>query len=277
MNGEDQNSTILRKNDPLLLPFLTSQKGETSQDVLIQLFEEYADPICSKIVSVRTRGIWGMTYCKKENLREDLKQEARLKILSHLRFLQENPLTEPIYDFRNYVARITHNLLHDYFRTEFRPATSFQNREIQLPPNEVKLTEREELASNHFLPDFAIDFEDEEERIFRLKRVWLEVRELPIHQAAAWLLKVSDQNDQSTLKWLPVFQIATVREIAQATGLSPESLANLWMDLPLPDRRIAELFGVTPRQVINWRKSANERLYRRLKTAFVQEPKKNNR
>ena len=277
MNIEDKNSTVSRTNDPLLAPFLSSEKVEISQYVLAQLFEDYADPICSKIVSFRTRNLFGMTYAEKESLREDLKQEVRLKILAHLRFLQNNPSTEPIYDFRNYVARITHNLLHDYFRSEFRPALSIQSREIQLPPGEVREWEELEVLppeTNRLLPEFAVDIEDEEERILRLKLVWTELRHLPVNQCAAWLLKIADHAGESTLKWLPVFQIATLREIAEAMGQSAETLAQIWKNLPLSDRSIAEMLGASPRQVINWRKSANERLQRRMAKNFAQTAKK---
>lgn len=275
MDVEDNNSNILRVNDPLLVPFLNSDKGEGSQYVLAQLFEEYADPICSKIVSFRTRNIFAMTYAEKENLREDLKQEVRLKILAHLRFMQTDPSTAPIYDFRNYVARITHNLLHDYFRSEFRPIVTVQNRDIQLPANEVRQSEWEVTEillpkSMRLLPEFAVDIEDEEERILRLKLVWSELCRLPVNQCASWLLKIADKSDESTLKWLPVFQIATIREIAAAIGQNAETLASLWKDLPLSDHRIAELLGASQRRVINWRKSANERLQRRLKKNFAQ-------
>lgn len=280
MESKDDQTNISAGNDPLLLPFLTCEKGERSQIVLTRLFEEHADPICTQIVRFRTRNIMGMTYLEKENLREDLKQEARLKILTHLRFLQENPATsEPIYDFRNYVGRVTHNLLHDYFRAEFRPAATFEQRRIQLPPGEVNFADfsaGEILppAAKMFLPDFALSVEDEEERIFKLERLWLELKQLSAHQCAAWLFKIADQNEESTLKWLPVFKIATIREIAQATGQTAESLAALWNELPLADQKIAALFNVTPRQVINWRKCANERLQRRLKNVFAQFPKK---
>ncbi|SRR5215204_3271022 len=279
MNIEDNNSNVLRTNDPLLVPFLSSEKVEISQFVLAQLFEEYADPICSKIVSFRTRNIYGMTAAEKEALREDLRQEVRLKVLAHLRYLQTNPSTDPIYDFRNYVARITHNLLHDYFRAEFRPVVTVQRREIQLPPGEVREGEAENdlilpAKSSRLLPEFAVDIEDEEERILRLKLVWAELRQLPAKQCAAWLLKIADNDGESTLKWLPVFQIATICEIAAAIGQSAETLADIWKGLPLCDRSIAEMLGASQRQVINWRKSANERLQRRIRKNFAETTKK---
>lgn len=270
MQIESNNSKLHRTNDPLLIPFLTSESRENSQIILHKLFEEHADPICSSIVSFRTRNLFGLSYAEKEILREDLKQEVRLKILAHLRYLQNNPTTEPIYDFRNYVARITHNLLHDYFRAEFRSAETTQSRDIQLPKSEIKKNDWQEfelpVSENiQLLPEFAVDIEDEEERVLQLQIIWQELCQLPSHQCASWLLKLADKNEDSTLKWLPVFQIATIREIASAIGLAPEKLASIWSELPLQDQKIGELFGASQRQVINWRKSANECLQRRMR------------
>jgi hypothetical protein len=50
--------------------------------------------------------------------------------------------------------------------------------------------------------------------------------------------------------------------------MSAENLAAIWNDLPLEDIRIAELLQLTRQQVINARKSARERLARRLKVFF---------
>jgi hypothetical protein len=47
--------------------------------------------------------------------------------------------------------------------------------------------------------------------------------------------------------------------------LGAEEFANLWNELPLEDASIASLLGVTRQQVINLRKSARERLTRRMK------------
>ena len=53
--------------------------------------------------------------------------------------------------------------------------------------------------------------------------------------------------------------------MAAAVGLSPESLAELWNRLPLEDTGLAEILDVTRQQVINLRKSARERLARRMR------------
>ena len=44
-----------------------------------------------------------------------------------------------------------------------------------------------------------------------------------------------------------------------------EEFGEIWNELPLDDKRIAALLGLTRQQVINLRKSARERLTRRMK------------
>jgi RNA polymerase sigma factor (sigma-70 family) len=263
-NFEKINCDSAPKNDLVLIPFLDS-KDEINETALTRLFTEHADPVCKKVVEFRTRNIIGIDYFEKQKLQEDLKQDARLKILAQLRLMKINPQIEPIYDFRNYVARITHNLVHDYFR-RLRTSESVQIDEIKFPPSEI-LSETDLLKLNgkETLPSFAADFEETQERIFRLKLVWQELCQLPENQCAAWLLKVADKNNESTLKWLPVFNIATIRQIAAAIGKNAEDLAKIWNNLPFNDQQIADLLNVTQRQVINLRKSANERLQRRIK------------
>lgn len=264
VNLEKINCESAQENDLVLIPFLAS-KDEINESILTQLFTEYADPVCKKVVEFRTRNVFGIDYFERQKLQEDLKQDARLKILAQLRLMKMNPQIEPIYDFRNYVARITHNLVHDYFR-RLRTIESVQISELNFPTAEIQPeTDLPTISENESLPSFAVNIEEEEERIFRLKLVWQELGRLPKNQCAAWLLKVADKNNESTLKWLPVFQIATIRQIAVAIGKTAEDLAQIWNQLPFNDKQIADLLKVSQRQVINLRKSANERLQRRIK------------
>jgi hypothetical protein len=57
---------------------------------------------------------------------------------------------------------------------------------------------------------------------------------------------------------------ATIPEIAETLGFSREEFACIWNALPLEDLAIADRLGLTRQQVINLRKSARERLIRRL-------------
>jgi hypothetical protein len=64
---------------------------------------------------------------------------------------------------------------------------------------------------------------------------------------------------------LPLTGIASLRNVARVTGLEPEKLAEIWNRLPLEDSAIAGILQVTRQQVINLRKSARERLARRMR------------
>ena len=103
-----------------------------------------------------------------------------------------------------------------------------------------------------------------ERRIF-LERLWEEVRQLPLHQRAALLLNLRDHEGRGCLALLPALGIATFRELAETLEIEAERLAALCQGGPLEDAKIAEMLELTPRQVINARKSARQRLTRRLK------------
>jgi DNA-directed RNA polymerase specialized sigma24 family protein len=97
-----------------------------------------------------------------------------------------------------------------------------------------------------------------------LLEVWREVDLLPPRQRMALLLGLRDENGSAIASLLIHLQIATFDELAAAVELSPEELTALWDQLPLPDLVISERLGLTRQQVINLRKSARERLGRRL-------------
>ena len=103
-----------------------------------------------------------------------------------------------------------------------------------------------------------------EKRIF-LQRLWDEVRELPPNQRAALLLNLKDADGRGCIALFPAAGIASVRQLAEALEISVEDFSGWWNELPFDDAKIASLFQTTRQQVINARKSARERLARRLK------------
>jgi DNA-directed RNA polymerase specialized sigma24 family protein len=96
-----------------------------------------------------------------------------------------------------------------------------------------------------------------------LERLWAEIRELPLRQRVALLMSLRDSNGRSVLALLPLIQIASIRQIAETLSMPAEKLAALWKQLPLADGAIAESLGITRQQVVNLRKCARERLWRR--------------
>ena len=109
-----------------------------------------------------------------------------------------------------------------------------------------------------------LDFEIEIRN--NLERTWAEICQLPTRQRAALLLNLRDSGGRSALLLIPVTGIATIHHIAEALDIPAEQFAVLWNRLPLDDATIADHLGVTRQQVINLRKSARERLARRLKS-----------
>jgi RNA polymerase sigma factor (sigma-70 family) len=103
-----------------------------------------------------------------------------------------------------------------------------------------------------------------ERRAF-LQNLWNEILELPTRQRAALLLNLRDESGRGIVDLWLIVGVATAKTMAQALELTTEKFAALWRELPLDDNRIAEHLELTRQQVINLRKSARERLARRMK------------
>jgi len=102
-----------------------------------------------------------------------------------------------------------------------------------------------------------------EQRLY-LDKLWTEVGQLPVLQRAALLLNLRDAQGGSVVFFIPYLGIATQNELAGMVELPEDEFSALWSDLPIDDVRIADLFGLTRQQVINLRKTARERLARRM-------------
>jgi hypothetical protein len=94
--------------------------------------------------------------------------------------------------------------------------------------------------------------------------LWAQICDLPVAQRAALLLNLRSGSDGAAVALLPLTGVAGIRDIAAVLGLPCEEFAALWNQLPLDDLAIAERLGVTRQRVINLRKSARERLTRRM-------------
>jgi hypothetical protein len=98
-----------------------------------------------------------------------------------------------------------------------------------------------------------------------LRWLWTEVRTLPPRQCAALLLNLRDGKQNGILFLLSELEIADQAQIAAAMAMSGETLQAIWDELPLDDLTIAGILSVERQQVINLRKSARDRLARRLR------------
>lgn len=128
-----------------------------------------------------------------------------------------------------------------------------------------KTNEKGEERAGIQLADVRPDAFTETERRDYLQRLWNEISDLPPRQRAAVLLNLKDENGRGVIDLWLVVGVATVEKIAAVLEMSVEAFAELWKDLPLDDNRIAERLNLTRQQVINLRKSARERLARRMK------------
>ena len=87
---------------------------------------------------------------------------------------------------------------------------------------------------------------------------------MPLLQRVALLLNLG-KGQEHVIELLPVLGIATICDIAEAVNMTTQEFAERWNDLPLEDTVIAGRLGISRQQVINLRKSARERLIRRVK------------
>jgi RNA polymerase sigma factor (sigma-70 family) len=125
--------------------------------------------------------------------------------------------------------------------------------------------EEDDEREREFPPDPRPSVAEEVERRQFLKLLWAEVVVLPVRQRAALLLNLRDEQGGGVMALLPIVGVATIRQLAAVLEMTLDDLARLWPDLPLDDLKIGALLGVTRQQVINLRKSARERLARRMR------------
>ncbi len=115
------------------------------------------------------------------------------------------------------------------------------------------------------LPDPHISVDVMLDQRTYLQRLWQEVCDLPLRQRVAVLLNLKDGEGSGIIALFPLTGIATIAEIASALSIPLTEFAHMWQRLPLDDETIATYLALTRQQVINLRKSARERLARRMK------------
>lgn len=114
------------------------------------------------------------------------------------------------------------------------------------------------------LPDPRENVAAKVERRMYLAALWKEILELRPMQRAALLLNLHDTSGQDMLPLFMLVDVARLSEIAVSLDMTMQEFAELWDTLPLDDATIAKRMGITRQQVINLRKSARERLARRM-------------
>jgi DNA-directed RNA polymerase specialized sigma24 family protein len=102
-----------------------------------------------------------------------------------------------------------------------------------------------------------------------LKRLWEEIKELPIKQRWALLCNLRDEHGDGLINALPLCGIASPQQIARSLEITLEELSELWDQFPLRDAEMGKRLGIGSQQVISLRKSARERLARRMGNLMV--------
>jgi len=225
--------------DPLLFSYVQTPEAG-AEAALVGLLVSQALPVIQAILRRRLA-------CPDN---ADLEGEVLVHLIERLQRLRRDPAGAGIRDFRGYVAVVTYNVV------------SRQARQREIDRSRVKGEDVDEISRlTDPAPDAALAFE----RRSYLSRLWQEIRQLPPRQAAALILHLRDSRGRDAASLLPLTGTASLRDISRAVGLAPEKLAEIWNRLPLEDATIAGLLQVTRQQVINLRKSARERLARRMR------------
>lgn len=99
-----------------------------------------------------------------------------------------------------------------------------------------------------------------------LTQLWTEIVLLPRNQRVALLLNLRDHNGDSALQLFPSMGIASLRQIAATLEMPANDMAEIWRRLPVSDLEIASMLSLTRQQIVNLRKSARERLVRRMES-----------
>jgi DNA-directed RNA polymerase specialized sigma24 family protein len=231
-----------RQFDPLLLPFLRAPEAE-AQEALGHLLTLHARPVIHRVLR-RRPGLSGPEA-------GDLESEIVLLLIERLRRMRLDAQDEGIRDLQGYVAVVTYNAFSTHLKKR--------------GPERPRGWDGEDEDPLGRLPDPAPDAATALERRTYLALLWEEIRQLPPRQAAALILNLRDGQGRNAVALLPLTGIATMREIARTLDMPAERFAEIWNRLPLEDAAIAESLGITRQQVINLRKSARERLARRMR------------
>jgi DNA-directed RNA polymerase specialized sigma24 family protein len=115
--------------DELLLPFLQAADDEASQRVLAHLISRHAEPIIQSITRHKLHAPPERASANPQGLdAEDVHAEILLHLLSRLIDLKKDPRSNPITNFRSYVAVISYNACHKHLRQKYPKRHSLKNR-----------------------------------------------------------------------------------------------------------------------------------------------------
>lgn len=163
-----------------------------------------------------------------------------------------------------------HELLAQVFRASGRPLdldalTAVAARALGVEDKPFESFDDGELPLSEHLIDAAAGPDVLMEYRQLLELLWHEIRQLPRRQRVALLLNLRNPRGVNVITLLPATRVASLDEIAEALEMTPEQFERFWPELPMNDLRIAGYLGATRQQVINLRKTARDRLNRRMR------------
>jgi len=162
-----------------------------------------------------------------------------------------------------------HDLLMTIFRVARTPVELDQLTELIASFWGIEDHPAEPLEANTFAPldeQLGPDINPATiiERRESLQALWREICQLPRRQRVALLLNLRNPNGINVITLLPATGVATFEEIAETLEIPTAEFEQLWAQLPLDDLHLAAYLGATRQQVINLRKTARERLLKRM-------------
>lgn len=161
-------------------------------------------------------------------------------------------------------------LIEEYLDTCGRPITVDQLTEVLAQVCQVReatfARERAdgEICLVEILPSHGLDVVSQIELRTELQLLWAEIAQLPQNQRCALLLNMRDDRGSDALMLFCKTGVTTLHQIAELLEMEVRTLARMWDHLPLEDNAIAAQLGLNRQQVINLRKSARQRLARRM-------------
>ena len=125
------------------------------------------------------------------------------------------------------------------------------------------MTDEEDDDAYRNVADDRVNMERDTQKKAFLAQLWTEIGRLPVRQRSVLLLGMKDAAGNSPLDLFVTARIATLRQMAQTLELDWDAFAALWKELPLEDKRIAALLGISPENVRFQRNAARNRLKER--------------
>jgi hypothetical protein len=136
---------------------------------------------------------------------------------------------------------------------------------VRIRADDYHLVSAEEPSIAQSMAAGGAPIDEELARRELLEWLWTEICTLPLTQRNALLLNLRGHDGLPAIELVVLAGVVTLAEVGHALGFSPDDFARLWPHLPLDDATIGSMIGKTRQQVINLRKSARDRLKRRIR------------